>query len=78
MIKNANEFSKKIKKFFASSDYIYEPKNRKKSLKYVSRQLVLINLSDREKDYLEILDDDFEVINEIKNVKNSQMEDYTI
>lgn len=78
MIKNANEFSKKIKKYFASSDYIYEPKNRKKSLKYVSRQLVLINLSDREKDYLEILDDDFEVINEIKNVKNSQMEDYTI
>lgn len=30
MIKNANEFSKKIKKYFASSDYIYEPKNRKK------------------------------------------------
>ena len=53
-------------------------KIEKKSLKYVSRQLVLINLSDREKDYLEILDDDFEVINEIKNVKNSQMEDYTI
>ena len=77
MIYKAGYFSKILRSYLSSYNIRLEPKNKKRSLRNVSKQLVLINLKDRNIDVMEILDSNFEVVTEIASLKDIKLKDYT-